>query len=261
MTGNTEHNLKTYYIVNVSTLFIQGTNVCGHRVFGGDGIIRVDSLSGKIYGWQFCQTDSTEYMIDSLNSKPNDSVNTCYYPGTRVICSDTTSQNIFQFTKQSVSFTITGVEAGAGWRYIKDFGLSNSGYGNPFYNCVSVLKGCVLNNVLYGDTSTVIGINPISSETPESFSLSQNYPNPFNPTTTIVFSIPLLRGVSEGRGVLSSITIYNSVGQKITELFNPHLSPGTYQADWDASNYSSGLYFYKLTSGEFTETKRMILLR
>ncbi len=108
-----------------------------------------------------------------------------------------------------------------------------------------------------------LAIEPVSSIIPEKFSLIQNYPNPFNPSTTIKFMIPLLRGVSGegGRGVLSSITIYNSIGQKITELFNQQLSPGTYSVDWDASNYPSGLYFYTLTSGDFTETKKMILLK
>jgi photosystem II stability/assembly factor-like uncharacterized protein len=106
-----------------------------------------------------------------------------------------------------------------------------------------------------------IGIQTISTEVPEKFSLTQNYPNPFNPSTTIKFMIPLSRGVSEGRGVLSSIIIYNSIGQKITELFSQQLSPGTYSVTWDASGYPSGLYFYKLTSGDYTETKKMALIK
>ncbi len=106
-----------------------------------------------------------------------------------------------------------------------------------------------------------LSVEPISGIIPEKFSLSQNYPNPFNPSTTIKFMIPLSRGVSEGRGVLSSITIYNSIGQKINELFNQQLQPGTYSVEWDASNYPSGLYFYTLTSGEFSETKRMVLIK
>ena len=163
VSAKTIHNSKSYYVINISTIFVLGTNSCGHRVFGSGGQIRIDSISGKVYGWEFCQPDSKEYMIDSLNAKPNDSVNMCYYPETRIICSDTTSRNIFQFTKQSVSFGITGVESFANWRYVKDFGISNSGQGNPFYYCNSQLKGCVINNILYGDTSTIIGIQTIST--------------------------------------------------------------------------------------------------
>ena len=257
VTGNTVHNLKTYYVVNVSNLFIQGTNVCGHRVFGSGGQIRVDSISGKVYGWEFCEQDSMEYMIDSLFAKPNDSLYACYYPGTPIVCSDTTSQNIFQITKQSVYFTITGIEAGAGWRYVKDFGISNSGSGNPFYYCNSQLKGCVINNILYGDTSTIIGIQTISTAIPEKFSLSHNYPNPFNPSTEIIFSIPF---VETARRVVSLI-VYDALGREVTTLINQQLTPGTYQVNWDASNHPSGLYFYKLSAGEYSETKKMILIK
>lgn len=102
-----------------------------------------------------------------------------------------------------------------------------------------------------------IGIQTISSEIPESFSLSQNYPNPFNPSTTIKFSIPT---VETTRWVVS-LKIYNSLGQHITTLVNQSLSPGTYSTEWDASNHSSGLYFYTLKAGDFTETKKMILLK
>ncbi len=264
VTSISVHNSKTYAVTNISTIFIQGTNVCGIRLFGNGREIRVDSLSGKVYGWEFCQEDSAEYMIDSLFAKLNDSAYACYYPGTPIICSDTASQNIFQFTKQSVFFTVTGIEAGSGWRYVKDFGISVAGYGNPFYHCNSILKGCVINNILYGDTSTVIGIQTISSDIPKSFSLSQNYPNPFNPSTKINFSIPSVETTRQAKPKawrVVSLKIFNALGSEITTLVNQQLQPGTYSVEWDASNYPSGLYFYKLTSGNFTETKRMILIK
>ncbi len=102
-----------------------------------------------------------------------------------------------------------------------------------------------------------IGIQTISTEIPESFSLSQNYPNPFNPSTTIQFSIPYVESTRWG----VSLKIYNILGNEITTLVNQSLSPGTYSVDWDASNYPSGLYFYTLRSGDYTETKKMILLK
>ena len=114
----------------------------------------------------------------------------------------------------------------------------------------------------------ITAIQPISSEISEKFSLSQNYPNPFNPSTKIKFMIPLSRGVSarlrngqEGRGVLSTLKIYNSLGVEVTSLFNQQLTPGTYEIEWNASNNPSGIYFYKLTSGDFTETRKMALLK
>ncbi len=102
-------------------------------------------------------------------------------------------------------------------------------------------------------------IQPISSEISQNFKLDQNYPNPFNPTTKIKFDIPLSRGVSEGQGVL--LTIYDVLGREVAILVNEQLQPGTYEVEWNAANYSSGIYFYKITSGDFIETKKMILLK
>ena len=109
----------------------------------------------------------------------------------------------------------------------------------------------------------IIGIQPISSEIPVQFSLSQNYPNPFNPTTKIRFSIPLSRGVTaEGsRGVLVNLTIYDVMGRVVETLHNGELKPGTYEADWNASNFPSGVYFYRLSASDYTETKKMVLIK
>ncbi len=104
--------------------------------------------------------------------------------------------------------------------------------------------------------SQPIGIQPISSEIPELISLSQNYPNPFNPSTKIVFSIPNTSKVAH-----TFLNVYDMLGREITTLVNEQLSPGTYEVEWNASSYPSGLYFYTLTSGDFTETKKMILIK
>ena len=98
-----------------------------------------------------------------------------------------------------------------------------------------------------------IGINVISNEVPDRFSLSQNYPNPFNPVTKFKFQ------VSESSPV--EISIYNSEGKQIEILLNRNLSPGYYEAEWDGTAYSSGVYFYRFKSNVFTETKKMILIK
>ena len=101
-----------------------------------------------------------------------------------------------------------------------------------------------------------IGIQTISSEVPEKFSLSQNYPNPFNPSTTIKFMIPASSSVAQ-----TFLNVYDILGREVTTLVSQQLSPGTYEVNWDASNYPSGLYFYKLTTGDYTETRKMIMLK
>ncbi len=108
-------------------------------------------------------------------------------------------------------------------------------------------------------TCVPIGIEPISSEIPTKFELLQNYPNPFNPTTKLRFSIPLSRGVSEGRGVL--LKIFDILGKEIAVLVNQNLKPGIYEIDWNAESIPSGVYFYSLITNEFTQTKKMVVLK
>ncbi|MFI5144876.1 MAG: aryl-sulfate sulfotransferase, partial [Ignavibacteria bacterium] len=112
---------------------------------------------------------------------------------------------------------------------------------------------------VWGGAPTAIDKN--SHSVPSSFSLSQNYPNPFNPSTKIAFSIPLSRGVPEGRGVLTSLTIYDLLGRSVATLVNENLQPGYHEVEWNASNFSSGTYFYKLTAGDFTDVKKMVLVK
>jgi hypothetical protein len=91
------------------------------------------------------------------------------------------------------------------------------------------------------------------STMPQKYALSQNYPNPFNPTTTISYSIPERSSVE--------LKIYNSIGEEIAALVNTVKEPGKYTVKWNASGLASGIYFYKITAGEFAESKKMVLLR
>lgn len=97
-----------------------------------------------------------------------------------------------------------------------------------------------------------IGIISISNGIPKSFSLSQNYPNPFNPSTSIKFDIP--------KSGIVTLKIYDILGKEIYSIIE-FKSAGQYEFTFDASNYASGLYFYKLESGTFTETRKMVLIK
>jgi hypothetical protein len=98
-----------------------------------------------------------------------------------------------------------------------------------------------------------IGIQQISSEVPGSFMLSQNYPNPFNPNTYIEFAVP--------KSSFIKLIVYDMLGREVETLVSKELSAGTYKADWNASKYTSGVYFYKLFTEGYTETKKMILVK
>lgn len=102
-------------------------------------------------------------------------------------------------------------------------------------------------------TGNPVGITNVNSEIPDHFYLSQNYPNPFNPITNIEFSIP--------KSGFMKLVVYNVLGAEVNTLVNEKLRAGTYKADWDASAYSSGIYFYSLTGENFSETKKMILIK
>jgi hypothetical protein len=166
---------------------------------------------------------------------------------------DTTSEVIFGTLRRTKSFNESQFETGYGRKYAEGIGIVSSGYGSIVCSNNSTLKGCIINGILYGDTSTLVGINQISSEVPESFSLSQNYPNPFNPTTNIKFQI--------AKSGFVKMIVYNALGKEIKNLVNQQLQPGTYEADFDAGNLPSGVYYYKLELGEFTQTKKMVLVK
>ena len=88
---------------------------------------------------------------------------------------------------------------------------------------------------------------------PSEYSLFQNYPNPFNARTTIKYGLP------EAARVI--INIYDVLGRRVETLVDTKQQPGYYQVTWNADDLSSGIYFYKLTAGDFVESKKMTLLK
>lgn len=99
----------------------------------------------------------------------------------------------------------------------------------------------------------VIGEHNISSSVPQNFSLYQNFPNPFNPKTVIKFEV--------SKTDFFIMTVYDAAGKAVATLVNGNMQPGTYGVEWDGSNYPSGVYFYKIKSGSFEQTKKMVLLK
>jgi hypothetical protein len=93
----------------------------------------------------------------------------------------------------------------------------------------------------------------VNTEIPTSFSLSQNYPNPFNPNTKINYSVPFDSKVT--------ISVYSVTGELVMELVNDNVSSGSYSVDFDGSNLASGMYIYKMTAGNFTQTNKMMLMK
>lgn len=118
--------------------------------------------------------------------------------------------------------------------------------------------GYAVGSRIYKFTSEPIGIHPVSTEIPKQFTLFQNYPNPFNSETKIRFEIP---SVNQRNAFDTKLIIYNALGQEIVTLVNEQLQPGVYEVNWDASDFPSGIYFYELKTDDFTQTKKLVLLK
>jgi len=102
-------------------------------------------------------------------------------------------------------------------------------------------------------TQSMVGISGQQNYAPDNFSLSQNYPNPFNPSTLINYELRVTG--------FAKLIVYDILGNEVATLVNEKQNAGSYSAEFDGSGFSSGVYFYKLDAGEFSETKRMILLK
>jgi len=98
-----------------------------------------------------------------------------------------------------------------------------------------------------------IGIIPISIEIPSNYRLEQNYPNPFNASSKFKIQISKLSEVK--------VVVYDILGREMVTLVNEQLKPGTYEVEFNGSNYPSGTYFYRLNAKDYTETKRMVLAK
>jgi photosystem II stability/assembly factor-like uncharacterized protein len=131
------------------------------------------------------------------------------------------------------------------FQILNSVSFETSTYGIAVGNLGTILKTT--------DGGSITGVQNISYAVPSNYSLEQNYPNPFNPSTNIRYQISNNKFVN--------LKIFNASGREIETLVNENQSPGTYEIRFNGSNYSSGIYFYRLTTDGFNETKKMILLK
>ncbi len=144
----------------------------------------------------------------------------------------------------------------------------------------SVYELLISNNFIFAGTdgqagwrrqlSDIIGIQNISTEIPSAFSLEQNYPNPFNPSTKIRFSIPAVVSRPDKPGYTEThfrgndrvfLKVFDILGKEVATLVNESLQPGTYETSFDASNLAGGIYFYRLQSDNYVESRKMLLIK
>ena len=114
-------------------------------------------------------------------------------------------------------------------------------------------ENTAITNALNNGTTTIItGVNEVGS-LPVKFQLQQNYPNPFNPSTTITFSLP--------HSTNTSLKVFDMLGREVATLVDGYMAAGSHEVHFNATSLASGIYYYKLTSGNFTEVKKMMLVK
>jgi hypothetical protein len=247
---------------DIYSLAVSGTNIIAGTALNG---VYISTNNGS----NWTQTTLNNQTIQSLLVNGNDIYAGTYY-----------SAGIYKSTNNGATWNRNGLTN----RSIYSFALygnniiaGSDGYGvfvssNNDTNWVQRNEGlvgmervyglCILNNYIFAATdyseyirglSEFIGIKQISEQVPGHFSLSQNYPNPFNPSTKIRFDIP--------KQALTRITVFDILGREVKTLVNEELNAGKYEVDFNASAYSSGLYFYRIEAGDYVEVKKMVLVK
>ena len=138
----------------------------------------------------------------------------------------------------------------------------------PSFRANSIAGSYIVNAVVAGvPTPAVFSLanlpdpNSVEQESlPDHYALEQNYPNPFNPMTTIRFSIPEVRSQRSDVG-RAALKVYDVLGREVAMLVNEEKMPGTYDVTFNAGDLASGVYIYRMTTGEFTATRRMVLMK
>ena len=219
---------------------------------------RIDSSTGIVYRFD-ATLDSTNFecIIDDLMLEQGNLFNTSrLYPGYNPI--GMIFENEDYFNDWSLYRKRNGFSGGAfGAEY---YSLTQGiGLDSVFVSLIDAfdayidLKGCVIDGTVYGDTTLTDIDGCIELLLPTHFVLEQNYPNPFNPSTKINWQSPVAG--------IQSIRVYDVLGNEVATLVNEFRNAGIYEVDFDASKLSSGVYFYQLKSGEFIQTKKMILIK
>ena len=235
VTGQFRYDDKTYFDIN-----------------GEYGLCyRIDSTSGKIYRAYF-DNDTLDYeeLYIDLTAEIGDTIYVVQFGGSYpILLANEEAFNDWNlnlrkrnYLGQSTPLYDLSLVKNVGLYYQLEWELV--GYEDE-------LKGAVIDGKVYGDT-TVVGVND-PDNTIKEFSLSQNYPNPFNPSTKIIFVIP--------KSSFVNLKVYDVLGREVAILVNEEKYPGSYEAEFNGINLSSGIYFSVLNIGDKRLSKKMCLLK
>ncbi len=227
------NNGANWTLSSLSNRVVTSFTVSGSNIFAGtqEGGVYLSTDNGTTW------SQTTSIGGNSVNALS--SIGSNIFAGVYVSGFYHSSNNGLSWTQKNEGFTV-----GTTQTYIYALTIKNN----------SIFAGTLNNSVWLRSLSTVVSnIRQISSLSPAAFLLNQNYPNPFNPQTKINFSIPKISN--------TVLKVFNTNGTEVQTLVNQNLQAGTYSVEFGNANLTSGIYFYTLTSGEFKETKKMILVK
>jgi hypothetical protein len=218
---------------------------------------RVDSITGNVFRYndRYPFYNHDEYLIDSLKAAIGDT-----YFSERLFHGIDRSQTILDredvddlFNQKLLVRTFYGITWVPGYKYqlAQMIGLIRFIAWGESRSTEIALQYANIDGTEYGKQVEVGITTP--PQRPTTFKLYQNYPNPFNPTTAISYQLSTDRVVD--------VSIYNMLGQKVATLVSEKQPAGTYNVSWNASDFTSGVYFCRLTTNETTLTKKMLLVR
>ncbi len=215
----------------LTNTYVDALLVSGSNLFAGtDGGVFLSTNNGT--SWTAVNTGLTNTYVNTLAVSGSN-----LFTGTNY----GTNGGVFLSTNNGTSWT--GVNTGLTNTYVNTLAVSGT-------NLFAGTYGGVWRRPL---SEMITSVERLSSDVPTHFSLDQNYPNPFNPNTAIEFSLPHFGYVT--------LRIYNTLGQEVTTLAAENLPAGRYKVEWNANGLPSGVYLYRIQTGEFVETKKLILLK
>lgn len=212
----------------------------GTRFLNKDTGIVVGGNAGFTNGHIFKTTNGGNNWVVKLSNFPG-SMNMPYYHDANTITVVGNYGVILRSYDGGTSWTIQGNQSN---EYLHDVDFSNPSIG------IAVGKNGTIVKTTSGG---LVNVSLQSTLTPESFSLKQNFPNPFNPSTQINFDIK--------NATFASLKVFDMNGREVKTLVNENLAAGSYQINLNASDLNSGVYFYTLKTNEYTETKKMMLIK
>lgn len=209
----------------------------GNTIACAFSVIRSDTTSyGFHYNNIYC-TISTNNGLNWANPKPI----SCVVPDLTILCLD--CDEIYPTVSKTGNTTNI---------FHVTYSLSSSP-GSTSFTDITTPVSKVYQVYKKFCTNIIGGIQPVSHEIPEKFSLAQNYPNPFNPSTKINFNIP--------ENTFAILAVYDAAGREVKKLVDQKLNAGKYSVEFNAGEISSGIYFYSLITEDFIQTKKMVLIK